>query len=46
MSWKVQDQSKSVRVEPRNKDAFNIITIEKTEFHTEPGRLLDWTGRR
>lgn len=43
---KARDQNKSVRVEPRSRDAFYIITIEKTEFHIEPGRLLDWTGRR
>lgn len=49
ISWvgkKARDQNKSVRVEPRRRDAFYIITIEKTEFHIDPGRLLDWTGRR
>lgn len=33
-------------IEPKNKDAFHIITRKEAEFHTEPGRLLDWTGRR
>ena len=40
------NHSKSVMIEPKNKDAFYIITRKEAEFHTESGRLLDWTGSR